>query len=106
MGVGPVRVASRRWRRERGLSIVSMATMLGVSASNLHRYEIGAMDKRGYGVPDDSALAEKYREFVHRWHTVPEAREQLEAQVRRDKLARSVAARVRMKARTDGKQST
>lgn len=91
-GVPAPAVSFRRWRRERGLTLQSMAHMLGLSFRTLHDYELG--HRRGTDATKDKIAA-----FVERWEHVPAAREALETEVRRTKLRYRAAALARCKAR-------
>lgn len=91
-GVAPHIVSFRKWRRERGLTRSSMATMIGISVRTLDNYEharCGAQD----------ATKDKIAAFLARWERVPAARDALEAEVRRTKLRYRAAALARCKAR-------
>jgi hypothetical protein len=102
MGIAPARIACRRWRRERGLSVVSMAYMIGIHKDTLHRYETAYAGKEGYALaPEHGAAAEAIVAFMERWERVPAAREELERRVHHDRLLRRVAAQARMKARLE-----
>lgn len=91
-GVAAPAVRLRKWRRERGLTRQSMATMLGVSIRTLDEYELG---KRA---PTD-ATKDKIAAFIERWQKVPAVREALENEVRRSKMRYRAAALGRCKAR-------
>lgn len=94
-GVAPARVSMRKWRRERGLTVHSMALMLGCRPDVLSRFEIGAQ-RNGYAIfANDGPLMRRYQTFVERWEKVPEARAALAEQVHRDRMRRSAAARAR-----------
>lgn len=90
-GFPPNVVGVRRWRRARGLTIRSMAIMLGVTANQLHKFETQARDTPRR----NKQIGELYEAFVERWAKVPEVQFALEQQVHRDKLARSAVASAR-----------
>lgn len=87
MGIDSQRISMRKWRRERGLTLVSMACMLECKVDSLRRYELGQCPMHD--------VAERYAAFVKRWQKVPETQAKLAEVVHRQTLARSAAARAR-----------
>jgi len=79
----------RRWRRARGLTITSMAHMLGWSVDLLYRHE------RGKAKPSAASQA-CYDAFVKRWERVPEFQAKLAQEVHRTKMRYRAAALARM----------
>lgn len=78
----------RRWRSARGLTITSMAHMLGWNPDRLYRHE------RGKATPCEKSRAE-YEAFVKRWEHVPECQAALAEQVHRTKMRYRAAALAR-----------
>lgn len=76
----------RKWRRERGLTMRSMAHMLGCCEWTLHHHETGKF------VAFREELDAAYTAFVKRWETVPAFRERLEREVHRTKMRYRAAA--------------
>lgn len=89
-GVAPEAVGWRKWRSERGLTLRSMATMVGVDMATIRRSELGETKGKA---------GDKIAAFIARWERVPAVREALEAEVRRQKLRYRSAALARCKAR-------
>jgi transcriptional regulator with XRE-family HTH domain len=74
----------RRWRRDRGLTLRSMAAMLDVDHNTLRRLETGVR------VHPHTILV--WQLFVARWENVPEFREGLAEEVHRTKMRYRAAA--------------
>lgn len=90
-GVPEKRVGMRRWRKERGLTIRSMACMLEIDPGTLGRYELGK--------EKCVKLAKRYEAFIARWQAVPETQRQLDDIVRQQANRYRAAAHARCKAR-------
>lgn len=84
-------VGCRKWRRERGLTVASMATMLGVTPATLHRIE--------HGSGGDSA--DEYMHFVARWQRARLVQDEIDEHVHRTKMRYRAAAVARNKHRSD-----
>lgn len=90
-GFPPRVISMRRWRRDRGLTMRSMATMLGLTTNQLQKYELQARD-----MPHQNArTAELVAAFIARWEEVPAAQAALAEVVHRDRLIRSAVASAR-----------
>jgi transcriptional regulator with XRE-family HTH domain len=101
-GFPPSVISNRKWRRERGMTIRSMAAMLGVSTSTLQTYET---QSKAQGRRESQLVEAKYEAFKMRWEHVPEARRQLEEAVHRDRLYRSAVASARRRAIVERQRS-
>lgn len=91
-GVAEYVISRRRWRRERGLTIQSMACMIGVSTDTLHRAEIGRQGP-------SASLRAKIDAFVERWAAVPALQEAVAREAHQLKLRYRAAALGRARAR-------
>jgi len=81
--------SKRRWRRARGMTITSMAHMLGWSVDRLRKHELGKAKPR-------AASEATYQAFVQRWERVPEFQAKLAQEVHRTKMRYRAAALARM----------
>lgn len=91
LGVHPRRVGVRRWRRARGLTIRSMADMLGITSNALQRWETGLPK------PRETDLTRTIFSFMERWEKVPDVQERIAQENHRQHMRYAAVAFARRK---------